>query len=54
MVLLFQTKPTKNPVGGRELLASYVRTRRSVLVVFADLHVGCITRADVERLRWEP
>jgi len=54
MVLLFQTEPTVNPVGTRELLTSYARSRRGVLVVFGDLHMEGVRPEELENLRWEP
>jgi hypothetical protein len=54
VVLLFETEPAINPVGGPEQLTSYARGKRGVLVVFGDLHVGFVRSGELDDLRWVP
>jgi len=54
MVLLFEMDPAVNPVGNAEVLASYARDKRAVVVVFGDLHVELVRPRDLQHLRWAP
>jgi len=54
VVLLFETSPGKNPVGGRDLITAEQHYGRGCIVLFGDLHLGFVRAEDFNDLRWEP
>ena len=58
MVLLFETKPGWNQIGGLELLATdnHLKSdhgRKGANVAFGDGHVEFIKAEDLSKLRWD-
>ncbi len=54
VVLLFETAPGKNPVGGRELITAKHHYGKGAMVLFANLHIEFVKTADFNDLRWQP
>lgn len=54
VILLFETMPSENPVGGRELITADNHDGKGSIVLFGDLQVAFIKAEDFNDLRWEP
>ena len=54
VVLLFESKPGWNQVGGPELLSTENHKGKGCYVVFADGHVEFVERDQLAKLRWDP
>jgi prepilin-type processing-associated H-X9-DG protein len=54
MVLLFETSPGWNQVGGSEILTTDNHQREGCNILFADLHVEFVKTEDLANLRWTP
>ena len=54
VVLVFESTPGSNQVGGLELLTTEHHEGEGCNVVFADSHVEFIKKEDLDTLRWEP
>lgn len=52
MVLLFETQPGWNQVGGASILTTENHANDGCNVLFVDGHVEFVRAADVDRLRW--
>lgn len=52
MVVLFESVPGWNQVGGRELLTTENHSDEGCNVLFNDLHVEFVKKKDVNDLRW--
>ena len=53
-VMIFEAAGGWNASGGRELLLTKPRHRRSVVVGFADGHVEQLPESQLSQLRWDP
>jgi len=54
MVLLFETHPGWNQVGGPEILTTENHQEDGCNVLFVDSHMEFVKTRDLERLRWKP
>jgi prepilin-type processing-associated H-X9-DG protein len=54
VVLVFETKPGWNQVGGPELLTTDNHKGRGCNIGFADGHTEFVKTEDLDTLRWEP
>lgn len=54
LVLLFETHPGWNQVGGPEILTMENHRGEGCNVVFVDSHVEFVTTQELSRLRWKP
>ena len=54
LVLLFETHPGWNQVGGREILTTENHRGEGCNVVFVDSHVEFVKTQELNRLRWKP
>jgi len=54
MVLLFETHPGWNQVGGPEILTSENHRDDGCNVLFVDSHVEFVRKQELNRLRWKP
>jgi prepilin-type processing-associated H-X9-DG protein len=54
MVLLFETNPGWNQVGGPESLTTENHQNDGCNVLFVDGHVEFVKKQDVNRLHWKP
>jgi hypothetical protein len=54
VILVFETMPSENPVGGRELITADNHDGKGSIVLFGDLHVAFLKAEDFNDLRWEP
>lgn len=54
VVLLFETTPANNPVGGRESITAGHHYGKGCIVLFGDLRLGFVKAEDFNDLRWEP
>jgi len=54
LVLLFETHPGWNQVGGREILTTENHRGEGCNVVFVDSHVEFVKKQELNRLRWKP
>jgi prepilin-type processing-associated H-X9-DG protein len=52
MVILFETHPGWNQVGGPELLTTENHQSQGCNVLFADNHVEFVTTKDLDKLKW--
>jgi prepilin-type processing-associated H-X9-DG protein len=51
-VLLFETNPAVNPVGGAEILNTENHQRDGCNILFADGHAKFVKTSDLSTLRW--
>jgi prepilin-type processing-associated H-X9-DG protein len=54
VVLLFESKPGWNQVGGPELLSTENHKEEGCSVLFGDGHVEFVERKQLARLKWKP
>jgi prepilin-type processing-associated H-X9-DG protein len=54
IVVLFETRPGWNQVGGREILTTENHLKEGCNVVFLDGHVEFIKAEDINNLKWKP
>jgi hypothetical protein len=54
VVILFETKAAKDPVGGKELITADNHKGKGCVVLFGDMHIEFIKAEDFNNLRWEP
>ena len=54
IVLLFETHPGWNQVGGQEILTTENHSGKGCYVAFCDLHVEFIKTEDISKLKWKP
>lgn len=54
VILVFETMPSENPVGGRELITADNHDGKGSVVLLGDLQVAFIKAEDFNDLRWEP
>jgi len=54
VVLFFETKPDKNPIGNRELITAEHHYGKGCIVLFGDLHIEFVKVEDFNNLRWVP
>jgi prepilin-type processing-associated H-X9-DG protein len=54
IVLIFETKPGWNQVGGPELLTTENHKGEGCNVVFLDSHVEFVETKDIGKLKWKP
>jgi hypothetical protein len=54
VVLLFGTRPARNPVGDSQLLTADEYEAKGTVVLFVDLHVEFVNASRFARLRWGP
>lgn len=54
VVILFETKAAKNPVGSEEIITANNHKGKGCVVLFADMHVEFIRAEDFNDLRWKP
>ena len=54
MVLLFETQPGWNQVGGPEILTTDNHQGEGCNVLFVDTHVEFVTEQGLKNLRWKP
>ncbi|MGD0571572.1 MAG: hypothetical protein ABSB11_00970 [Sedimentisphaerales bacterium] len=54
IVILFETKAAKNPVGGKELITADNHKGKGGMVLFADMHIAFVRAEDFNNLRWKP
>lgn len=54
MVLVFESTPGWNQVGGPEILASDRHEKKGCNILFADGHVDWIAVDDIDKLKWQP
>ena len=54
LVLLFETHPGWNQVGGPEILTTENHQDDGCTVLFVDSHVEFVKKQELNRLRWKP
>jgi hypothetical protein len=54
VVILFETKSAKNPVGSKELIIADNHKGKGGMVLFADRHIAFVRAEDFNNLRWKP
>ncbi|MBN2590838.1 MAG: hypothetical protein JXA96_13320 [Sedimentisphaerales bacterium] len=54
IVLLFETHPGWNQVGGLEILTTENHSRKGCYIAFCDLHVEFVKTDDIKKLKWKP
>ena len=54
MVLLFETHPGWNQVGGAEILTTENHQEEGCNLLFVDGHVEFVRIQELHRLRWKP
>lgn len=54
VILVFETMPCENPVGGRELITADNHDGKGSIALFGDFQVAFIKAEDFNDLRWEP
>jgi len=54
IVLLFETQPGWNQVGGAEILTTQNHSGKGCFVAFCDLNVKFVKTEDIDKLKWKP